>query len=354
MPRLFPLDVCGSYFKNPCYVGTCINDLKGSYSCICPPNHIERVTLYGFPTCDPANSSATDMTVTGDNWQCSDVSALVGLSLEGFYSNNAELDCNQPLPKGSVLQLGGTPEIPCTAFFYALKGDTCSYISTQLGLGGDDLAKLNPGLDCSPNGIKAGQSVCIERSNAFAYTVPECLRYDTLTTQDTCEVLLRRTSKESGGAVNGSNWAELYRTNPGLTCSSAIPSNIKVQVCLRADSSCEVEIYAGAMAAQELCWLTYLLTELGEAPRSPPVLYVDNKAMLALCLEHILEHRTNHIALCYFFARELQQRGQLRLAYVATHANTADIFTKALQPCDHQRFCTMLCLVPTWPHLLTS
>ncbi|CAI7869771.1 unnamed protein product [Closterium sp. NIES-53] len=48
-------------------------------------------------------------------------------------------------------------------------------------------------------------------------------------------------------------------------------------------SSCEAEIYAGAMAAQELRWLTYLLTDLGEVPRSPPVLYVDNKAMLALC-----------------------------------------------------------------------
>ncbi|CAI7859119.1 unnamed protein product [Closterium sp. NIES-53] len=95
-------------------------------------------------------------------------------------------------------------------------------------------------------------------------------------------------------------------------------------------SSCEAEIYAGAMAAQELCWLTYLLNDLGEAPRSPPVLYVDNKAMLALCQEHILEHITNYIALRYFLARELQQRGQLPLAYVATQDNTADIFTKAL------------------------
>ncbi|CAI7918527.1 unnamed protein product, partial [Closterium sp. NIES-53] len=120
------------------------------------------------------------------------------------------------------------------------------------------------------------------------------------------------------------------------------------------NTSCEAEIYVGAMAAQELRWLTYLLTDLGEPPRSPPVLYVDNKAMLALCWEHIIEHRTKHIALRYFLARELQQRGQLRLAYVASQANTADIFTKALQPCDHQRFCTMLGLVPTWPHLLTS
>ncbi|CAI7890401.1 unnamed protein product [Closterium sp. NIES-54] len=79
-------------------------------------------------------------------------------------------------------------------------------------------------------------------------------------------------------------------------------------------STCEAEIYAGAMAAQELRWLTYLLTDLGEQPCSPPVLYVDNKAMIALCQEHILEHRMKHIALRYFLARELQQRGQLCLA----------------------------------------
>ncbi|CAI7828313.1 unnamed protein product [Closterium sp. NIES-54] len=119
-------------------------------------------------------------------------------------------------------------------------------------------------------------------------------------------------------------------------------------------SGCEAEIYARAMAAQELRWLTYLLTDLGEQSRSPPVLYVDYKAMIALCQEHRLEHRTKHVALRYFLARELQQRGQLRLAYVATRANTADIFTKLLLPGDHQRFSTVLGLVPTLPHLLTA
>ncbi|CAI7804343.1 unnamed protein product [Closterium sp. NIES-54] len=147
---------------------------------------------------------------------------------------------------------------------------------------------------------------------------------------------------------------------------SALPSDESVEPsgpypelvgCLMFSYFCEAEIYAGAMAAQELRWLTYLLTDLGEPPCSPPVLYVDNKAMLALCREHSLEHRTKHIALRYFLARELQQRGQLRLAYVASEANTADIFTKALPPSDHQRFCTMLdCVVsylyPT--HLLVQ
>ncbi|CAI7790402.1 unnamed protein product [Closterium sp. NIES-54] len=119
-------------------------------------------------------------------------------------------------------------------------------------------------------------------------------------------------------------------------------------------SSCEAEIYAGAVAAQELHWLTYLLTDLGEAPRSPPVLYVDNKAILALCQEHKLEHRTKHIALRYFLAPEFQQRGQLRLAYVASQANTADVFTKALQPCCvHCIVCSPLynsaCQLALWP-----
>ncbi|CAI7922449.1 unnamed protein product [Closterium sp. NIES-54] len=123
---------------------------------------------------------------------------------------------------------------------------------------------------------------------------------------------------------------------------------------VRRAECCEAEIHAGAMAAQELRWLTYLLNDLGEQPRSPPVLYVYNKAMIALCQQHRLEHRRKHIAMQYFLASELQQCGQLRLAYVATRANTADVFTKALPPGDHQRFSTVLGLVPTFLHLLTA
>ncbi|CAI7925240.1 unnamed protein product [Closterium sp. NIES-54] len=120
--------------------------------------------------------------------------------------------------------------------------------------------------------------------------------------------------------------------------STPLPTGHSLSAPPSDNSSCEAEIYVGAMAAQELRWLTYLLTDLGEAPRSPPVLYVDNKAMLALCQEHRLEHRKKHIALRYFLARELQQRGQLHLAYVASQANTAYVFTKALQPCPARCF----------------
>ncbi|CAI7847716.1 unnamed protein product, partial [Closterium sp. NIES-53] len=131
------------------------------------------------------------------------------------------------------------------------------------------------------------------------------------------------------------SWADdqaTQRSSQGYTFSlgSSFVSWRSIRSSSVLSSSFEAEIYTGAMAAQELRWLTYLLTDLGERPRSPPDLYFNNKAMLALCREQRLEHKTKNIALRYFLARELQQRGQLCLAYMASRANTADVFTKAL------------------------
>ncbi|CAI7932042.1 unnamed protein product [Closterium sp. NIES-54] len=68
-------------------------------------------------------------------------------------------------------------------------------------------------------------------------------------------------------------------------------------------SNAVAEIYAGAMAAQELRRLTFLLTDLGERPRSAPTLYADNKAMILLCRETRLESRVKHIDVRYFLLR---------------------------------------------------
>ncbi|CAI7894868.1 unnamed protein product [Closterium sp. NIES-53] len=114
----------------------------------------------------------------------------------------------------------------------------------------------------------------------------------------------------------------------------------------------EAELYAGAMAAQELRWLTFLLADVGERPRSAPTLFSDNKAMILLCREPRLESRVKHIDVSYFLLQELQQRGQARLDFVVLEANTADIFTKALAPSGHHRFCLQLGLVDAGARLL--
>ncbi|CAI5480196.1 unnamed protein product [Closterium sp. Yama58-4] len=241
------VDVCDSYSSNPCVVGTCINDGKGAYSCICPPNYVGSITVDNLPTCDPANTTVSMLTVTGANWWCSDVFPVAGVSLAGFTSQNMAIACNQPLPQGKVITLGGTPTTSCTAFFYALKGDTCSSISVHLGLASMYLASLNPGLDCSEP-IKAGRSLCIERNATFTFTVPRCLQYGMLSAQDTCESLLLQSMDSSGGGSTGvqlvtaASWTELYRNNPGLICPRTIPassatvaSEASTQVCLKSD-----------------------------------------------------------------------------------------------------------------------
>ncbi|CAI7933179.1 unnamed protein product [Closterium sp. NIES-54] len=130
------------------------------------------------------------------------------------------------------------------------------------------------------------------------------------------EIWLRRPPGFTGSFPAGTQWSlwvddlATQRSSQGYTFSlgSGSVSWRSTRSSVR-NSSCEAEIYAGAIAAHELRWLTYLLTDLGEAPCSPPVLYVDNKAMLALCHEHRKEHRTKHIALRFLLARELQQGG---------------------------------------------
>ncbi|CAI7730743.1 unnamed protein product [Closterium sp. NIES-54] len=109
--------------------------------------------------------------------------------------------------------------------------------------------------------------------------------------------------------------------------------------------------------SKELCWLSFLLIGLGERPRSPQVLFTDNRSAILLWEELRLVGKAKHIQIRYFLLRELQQRGQALVRRVVSEANTAYIFTKALPPCDHERFCTKLvcgdfelhpeiCLVP--------
>ncbi|CAI7881093.1 unnamed protein product [Closterium sp. NIES-53] len=105
---------------------------------------------------------------------------------------------------------------------------------------------------------------------------------------DAAKRVLRYLCSRSGMGLVLGGWGPVVLT--GHADASWVDDSATQQ-----SSSCEAEMYAGVMAAQELRWLTYLLTDLGEQPRSPPVLYVDNKAMIALFQEqtgaHIKAHR---------------------------------------------------------------
>ncbi|CAI7874672.1 unnamed protein product [Closterium sp. NIES-54] len=91
--------------------------------------------------------------------------------------------------------------------------------------------------------------------------------------------------------------AETHRSTQGYSFSlgSGAVSWWSTRSSSVSTSTAEAEIYTGAMAAQELRWMTFLLADLGERPSSAPTLFTDNKASILLCREPRLESRVKHI-----------------------------------------------------------
>ncbi|CAI7800288.1 unnamed protein product [Closterium sp. NIES-54] len=104
------------------------------------------------------------------------------------------------------------------------------------------------------------------------------------------------------------------------------------------------------MAAQEARWLTFLLQELGY-PQSTPTLWCDNQSTIHLSQDPVYHTRTTHIELRHFFIRDLVQREQLNVEYVASDCNLADLFTKPLGKVPHHRLLGAmgLCAPPSLP-----
>lgn len=95
-------------------------------------------------------------------------------------------------------------------------------------------------------------------------------------------------------------------------------------------SSTEAEYRAVANTAAEIRWISNLLTEMGIAPTTKPVVYCDNVGATFLCANPVFHSRMKHIALDYHFVRGHIQQGTLRVAHINTKDQLADALTKPL------------------------
>lgn len=95
-------------------------------------------------------------------------------------------------------------------------------------------------------------------------------------------------------------------------------------------SSCEAEYIAGAAAACQGVWLRRLLQDVVGVSGPPPQLKMDNQSAIALSKNPVLHDRSKHIDTKFHFLRECVDSGAVRLAFVSTQAQLADIMTKAL------------------------
>ena len=77
-------------------------------------------------------------------------------------------------------------------------------------------------------------------------------------------------------------------------------------------------------------WLTGLLRELSVEPAEAPCVYGDNQSAQALSKNDIKSERTKHIDIKYHFVQDEISSGKLRLEWIPTEEQVADILTKAL------------------------
>ena len=64
--------------------------------------------------------------------------------------------------------------------------------------------------------------------------------------------------------------------------------------------------------------------------KEPVVIYCDNTSTINISKNLVMHTKTKHIAIKYHYLRELVQDKEVKLEYVNTEEQIADIFTKAL------------------------
>ena len=98
-----------------------------------------------------------------------------------------------------------------------------------------------------------------------------------------------------------------------------------------ATSTAEAEYIAAASAVKESLWLRKLLSEL-QGSVAPVSLKCDNQSTIHLIKQHCAGHpgRSKHIDVQYHFLKDRYQRGDLKVDFVESGKQMADMFTKQL------------------------
>ena len=99
---------------------------------------------------------------------------------------------------------------------------------------------------------------------------------------------------------------------------------------LTAQSTVESELQALSYGAREAVYLSNFLTELGLKDSSQVPIRSDSTGALSVAEISMFSARTKHIALRYFFVRELVKKNKTTLHYTPTRQMLADIATKHL------------------------
>ena len=103
----------------------------------------------------------------------------------------------------------------------------------------------------------------------------------------------------------------------------------------QAHSSCEAEYMALDEGVREAMWVRSFLSELEVDFEEPLQMYVDNQGAKALAENPVHHARVKHMDIRYHYIRDCVKSGIVKVGYVPTDKNIADVFTK---PLDTRKF----------------
>ncbi|GAB2268299.1 hypothetical protein Dimus_038706 [Dionaea muscipula] len=111
-------------------------------------------------------------------------------------------------------------------------------------------------------------------------------------------------------------------------------------------SSSKPEYVAAAACVSHAVWLRKLLAELQLKQERPMMIHVDNQSAIAIAKNPVYHDRSKHIDVRFYFLREAIAQKEVELSFVRTHAQVADVFTKALSFAMFSRCRRMLGVQP--------
>jgi hypothetical protein len=97
-----------------------------------------------------------------------------------------------------------------------------------------------------------------------------------------------------------------------------------------AQSTCEAELYAEAAAINEIAWTCDLLNELQVETQKCSTVKGDNQSTISVSENGIKGERTKHVDVKYHYVTEKITIGDIKLKWIPSSENVADIFTKSL------------------------
>ena len=99
-------------------------------------------------------------------------------------------------------------------------------------------------------------------------------------------------------------------------------------------SSMESKLIAGSFTLAEGIWLNKLGNDFHIKFTLIPI-FTDNQSTIAYSKNKINNSRMKHINIHYHYMREQIVARNIKIIYIKTAENPADILTKPLSPCKH-------------------